>query len=112
MDYNPGHDFKLSVVQISKGESMKPKTKPPIKDIIIFILLIANLALTGYFIYRFIDFKDNHYDHVEALNTKRFYRLERATRVPSPTIEEIQRKGAKCHETGTNQNGTMIHECK
>ena len=95
---------------------MKPKNKSKIrlsiKDIIVFVLLITNLALTGYFIYRFIDFKDNHYDHVEALNTKRFYRLERATRVPSPTIEEIQRKGAKCYKTGTNQNGTMIHECK
>ena len=95
---------------------MKPKNKSKIrlsiKDIIVFVLLITNLALTGYFIYRFIDFKENRYDHAEALNTKRFYRLERATGVPSPTIEEIQRKGAKCHETGANQNGTMIHECK
>ena len=44
----------------------KSKIKLPVKDIIIFVLLIANLALTGYFIYRFIDFKENHYDHAGA----------------------------------------------
>lgn len=90
----------------------KSKIKLPVKDTILFVLLIANLVLTGYFIYRFVDFKENHYDHVEALNTKRFYRLERSTGVPSPTLEEIQRKGAKCYATDTNQNGTKIYECK
>lgn len=57
---------------------MKPKIKLPVKDIIIFVLLIANLALTGYFIYQFIDFKDNQFNHAEN-NSMRLYRLERAT---------------------------------
>jgi|GEM_PF-1419294 hypothetical protein len=95
---------------------MQPKNKSkirlPIKDIIVFVLLITNLALTGYFIYRFIDFKENQFSHAENNNSMRLYRLERATKIPSPPFEELQRTGGKCHFKETNQNGTMIHECK
>lgn len=90
----------------------KSKIKLPVKDIIIFILLITNLALTGYFIYQFIDFKDNQFSHAENNNSMRLYRLERATKTPSPTFEELQRTGSKCHFKETNQNGTKIYECK